>query len=89
MIAFPNQMRNYDEDAGTFRFSGYDGVMEVRFVLDTPALERLAGISPAPEADYPAAFDRCRKAIETAAIRAYRRNRKSLIRLTVADFASA
>lgn len=89
MIAFPNQMRNYDEDAGTFRFSGYDGVMEVRFVLETPALARLAGLSSLTDADYPAAFDRCRKSIETAAIRAYRRNRKSLIRLTVADFAPA
>ncbi|WP_422370143.1 DUF1488 family protein [Hoeflea sp.] len=87
MIGFPNQMRSFDKDAGTFRFSGYDGVMEVRFVLDTPALDRLAGISPAPETDYPGAFDRCRQSIETAAVRAYNRNRKTLIRLTVADFA--
>lgn len=86
MIAFPNEMRSFDEDAGTFRFSGYDGVMEVRFVLEAPALERLAGLSRSADTKYLDAFDRNRKQIQAAALKAYQRTHKSLIRLTTADF---
>lgn len=86
MISFPNRMRSFDEDAGIVRFSGYDGVMEVRFLLEAPALERLAGLARMPATDYLAAFDSRRREIEAAAIRAYRRTRKSLIRLGPADF---
>jgi hypothetical protein len=86
MIGFPNQMRSFDEDAGTIRFSGYDGVMEVRFVLEAPALEQIAGISRSPDTDYLDAFDQYRQQIETAGIRAYKKNRKSLIWLSSADF---
>ncbi|OCW58220.1 DUF1488 domain-containing protein [Hoeflea olei] len=86
MIGFPNQMRGFDQEAGTLRFSGYDGVMEVRFVLEAPALERIDGLARAPDTDYLAAFDRRRGQIEAAAIRAYAKKRKTLIWLTIADF---
>jgi hypothetical protein len=86
MIAFPNEMRSFDEDAGTFRFSGYDGVMEVRFVLEAPALERIAGISWTTAAAYLDAFDQFRKPIQAAALKAHQRTHKSMIRLTTADF---
>ncbi|MEM5472781.1 DUF1488 family protein [Hoeflea sp. AS60] len=86
MIGFPNEMRSFDEDAGIFRFSGYDGVMEVRFMLEAPALERLAGLTRSPDTDYLAAFDGRRAQIETAAIRSYKKNRKNLIRLSSEDF---
>lgn len=86
MLGFPNRMHSFDEDAGIFRFSGYDGVMEVRFVLEAPALERLAGITRSADAEYDAAFDRCRDKIEAAAVRAYKKSRKSLIRLSTSDF---
>lgn len=86
MIGFPNTSRSFDEDAGTIRFSGYDGVMEVHFLLEAPALEQISGLSRTPDADYLDAFDRYRDQIESVAIRAYKRNRKSLIRLTIADF---
>jgi len=86
MIAFPNQMRSFDEDAGTLRFSGYDGVMEVHFLLEAPALEQIDGLARSPDADYLSAFDRHRDQIEAAAIRGYKRTHKSLIRLTMADF---
>ena len=86
MIGFPNQSRSFDEDAGIFRFSGYDGVMEVRFMLEAPALEEIAGLTRSADTDYLGAFDRRRGQIETAAGRAYKRTRKSLIRLTSADF---
>ena len=86
MIGFPNQMRSFDEDAGTIRFSGYDGVMEVRFVLEAPALEQIAGLARSPETAYLEAFDRYRAQIETAAVRAYKKTRKSLIWLSSADF---
>jgi hypothetical protein len=86
MIGFPNQMRSFDEEAGIIRFSGYDGVMEVRFVLEAPALERIAGLSRSPDTAYLDAFDRFRGQIETAATRSYKKHRNSLIRLSSADF---
>jgi len=86
MIGFPNSMRSFDEEAGTIRFSGYDGVMEVRFLLEAPALERLAGLTRSPDTAYLDAFDRHRKQIETAAIRSYGKRRASLVRLSFADF---
>jgi len=86
MIGFPNQMRSFDEDAGTIRFSGYDGVMEVRFVLEAPALEQIAGLDRTPETDYLDAFDRYREKIETAAVRSYKKTRKSLVWLSSDDF---
>ena len=86
MLGFPNQMRSFDEEAGTFRFSGYDGVMEVRFVLEAPALEQIDGLDRTPETDYLAAFDRRRTQIEAAAVRSYKKHRKNLIFLSIADF---
>lgn len=86
MIGFPNTMRSFDEDAGIIRFSGYDGVMEVRFLLEAPALEQIARLERSPDTDYLGAFDRCRAQIEAAAVRAYKRTKKSLIRLTSAEF---
>jgi len=86
MIGFPNSMRSFDEDAGILRFSGYDGVKEVRFVLEAPALEQLAGLERSPETDYLSAFDRYREQIDAAAVRAYKRTGKPVIRLTIADF---
>jgi len=86
MIGFPNQSRSFDEDHGTIRFSGYDGVMEVRFVLEAPALEQIAGITRSPDTAYLDAFDQYRAQIETAAVRAYKKSRKSLIWLSSADF---
>ncbi len=86
MIGFPNSMRSFDEDAGIIRFSGYDGVMEVRFVLEVPALEQIARLERSPDTDYLSAFDRCREQIDAAAVRAYKRTRKSVIRLTSAEF---
>ena len=67
-------------------FSGYDGVMEVRFVLEAQALERIAGLSRSPETAYLDAFDQYRGQIETAAGRAYKKTRKSLIWLSSDDF---
>ncbi len=86
MIGFPNEMRSFDEEAGIIRFSGYDGVMEVRFMLEAPALEQIAGLSRSPDTPYLDAFDRCRVQIQTAATRSYKKHRNSLIRLSSADF---
>ncbi|MCZ4287340.1 DUF1488 domain-containing protein [Hoeflea alexandrii] len=86
MIGFPNQMRSFDEDAGIIRFSGYDGVMEVRFILEAPALERIAGLTRSPDTAYLEAFDRLRPQIEAVAVRAYQKKRNSLVRLSSADF---
>lgn len=79
-------MRSLDEDAGTIRFSGHDGVNEIRFLMELPALERIAGIGKVSDNAYLTAFDQRRELIQTAAGRAYQRSRKSLIRLTASDF---
>jgi hypothetical protein len=55
-------------------------------VLEAPALERLAGLSRSTDTAYLDAFDRHRKQIQAAALKAYQRTHKSLIRLTSADF---
>lgn len=86
MLGFPNKMCSFDEEAGTFRFSGYDGVMEIHFVLEAPALEQIAGLARSSGTDYRGAFDERRAQIEAAAIRAYKKHRKNLIFLSIADF---
>ena len=50
------------------------------------ALEQIAGLERSPDTDYLAAFDRIRGKIDAAAVRAYKKTRKNLIRLTSADF---
>ncbi|WP_299863274.1 DUF1488 family protein [uncultured Hoeflea sp.] len=84
-LGFPNQTRSLDEDADLIRFTGHDGVMEIRFLLELPALERMAGLGGSPIEIYLAAFDQRRETIESMAARAYGRTRKSLVRLSVTD----
>lgn len=84
-LGFPNQTRNLDEDADIIRFSGHDGVMEIRFLMELPALERMAGIGSATINAYLDEFDQRRGQIQILAAKAYKRTRKSLVRLSVAD----
>ncbi|MCY0146950.1 DUF1488 domain-containing protein [Hoeflea sp. G2-23] len=84
-LGFPNQTRNIDEDADIIRFSGHDGVMEVRFLMELPALEKMAGTKSMALSAYLTAFDQRREQIQSIADRVYKRSRKSLIRLSVSD----
>ena len=84
-LHFPNESRSFDERRQTVRFQGYDGMFEVRFVVEAAALIR----QPDPalvEPDFLNAFDFSRAAIQKAAIKLYERNRRSSYTLTAADF---
>jgi hypothetical protein len=83
-LQFPNSSRSFDERKRTVRFQGYDGMFEVRFLIEAAALMKQADQSFV-EADYLNAFDRLRSAIQDAALKVYERNRRSAYTLTAAD----
>jgi hypothetical protein len=85
-IAFPNSARRYDESAHCVRFLGYDGMFEVRFLLDIDVLANGSPPSATSENDYLIAFDRLRTKILDVAKRVYTSRRKSPIVLKLADF---
>jgi hypothetical protein len=83
-LQFPNKSRSFDDVKRTVRFHGYDGMFEVRFLIEATALLKKANSGDA-EADYLNAFDRSRPEIQKAAIRVYERNRRSAYTLTASD----
>lgn len=83
-LQFPNRSRSYDDVKRTVRFHGYDGMFEVRFLVEAAALLKKADNSIA-EAECLNAFDRSRSAIQDVAIKLYERSRRSIYVLTAAD----
>ena len=87
-LTFPNQSRSYDESNRRIRFSGYDGMFEIRFFLEIDALAKAYSGKISGEREYLSAFDSIRKRILAAAEKAYGRGQsKSMCILTIADFA--
>lgn len=84
-LRFPNRSRSFDDVKRTVRFQGYDGMFEVRFLIEAAVLMK-APDRGFVEADYLNAFDGMRPTIEDVATKAYKRNRRSSITLTVDDF---
>jgi hypothetical protein len=86
-LDFPNSSRSFDAARNAVRFTGYDGMFEIAFFVETDALARTArGAKPASEAEWLAAFDAARNTVLEAARRAYSgRNRPAYI-LTAAQF---
>jgi hypothetical protein len=82
-LNFPNRSRSFDETRNAVRFLGYDGMFEVRFLVQAEALKAKAS-SPVSEADCLAAFDAARDSIYDAARKAYARSRTTT--LTPAEF---
>jgi hypothetical protein len=88
-LAFLNPSRSFDEVRNAVRFTGHDGMFEVRFFIEADALatsdaELLrAGAS---ETKCLTAFDVLRTSIHDAARKAYSRGRRDSYTLTVADF---
>lgn len=83
-LAFPNPSRSFDEAHRQIRFTGHDGMFEVPFLIDVEALSR----GPAKargEADWLAAFDAARSAIEKLARKAYSGGRRTIYVLNSAD----
>ncbi len=80
-LVFPNQTCNIDEDAAIIRFSGYDGLMEIRFSMTFETLDHLMKTYDEERQPYRQAFENLRSRIQNAAMRAYSRTRKSFYRL--------
>ncbi|MDV4154116.1 DUF1488 domain-containing protein [Rhizobium brockwellii] len=84
-LIFPNRSRSFDEARKGVRFTGYDGMFEVRFLVEEAALGS-AITQNSTEAAYLNAFDAARSAIQEAASRAYQHRRGNNFTLTAADF---
>jgi hypothetical protein len=83
-LAFPNPSRSFDEARNAVRFTGHDGMFEVRFFVETGALGKSDG-TEAP-ARYLSAFDALRTSIHDVARKAYTHSRHHTYTLTAADF---
>lgn len=83
-LTFPNRSRSFDERRNAVRFSGYDGMFEVRFLIEANAL-RTASQAARSEAECLRAFDMAREAILDAATHAYGRGGKDRHTLTARD----
>lgn len=88
-LEFPNRCRSFDEARRAVRFSGYDGMFEVRFFVEAGALAipeaALLG-SGTLEAGCLSAFDALRQSIQDVAREAYSYGRRDSYTLTAADF---
>ena len=84
-LSFPNPSRSFDEAHNVVRFSGYDGVFHVPFVVEATALITSGG-KALLEAECLTAFDATRDQILDVARKAYSDQRRSSYTLTAADF---
>ncbi|PLP59309.1 DUF1488 domain-containing protein [Mesorhizobium loti] len=88
-LDFPNQSRSFDEARRAVRFSGYDGMQQVPFLIEATALAKSNGVDSArtaSEAACLAAFDAARTSIQNIARTIYSRSRRPIYVLTTADF---
>ena len=87
-LTFPNQSRSYDETGRRIRFSGYDGMFEIKFFLEVDALAKAFAGKMSGEREYLSAFDTVRKNILAVAEKAYARGKdKTMCTLTITDSA--
>ena len=88
-LIFPNPSRSFDEARNAVRFTGHDGMFEVRFFVDADVLAQsdttLRGTG-ASERKYLSAFDALRTSIQDVAREAYSHGRRNFYTLTTADF---
>jgi hypothetical protein len=83
-LIFPNRSRSFDDNRKVVRFSGYDGMLEVRFLIDASAL-RTASQPSRSEAECLRAFDEARDLVLKAAHYAYGRGGRDRYTLSVDD----
>lgn len=84
-LAFPNPSRSFDAVRNAVRFTGHDGMFEVRFFVEADAFEAGALAQPS-ETTCLAAFDASRGSIQDIARKAYSQRRRDSYTLTAADF---
>jgi hypothetical protein len=83
-LIFPNRSRSFDDNRKVVRFSGYDGMLEVRFLIEATAL-RSSQQPSRSETECLDAFDAARGVILEAASHAYSRRRRKSYVLTAED----
>jgi hypothetical protein len=87
-LNFPNQSRSFDDGRQAVRFTGYDGMFEVRFFIEAEALSASNGTArdgDAVEAACLLAFDAFRRSIYDVARSIYDGRRRESYTLTSAD----
>jgi len=72
-LHFPNPSRNYDETSSRILFWGYDRTIEVSFLLEAAALNRLYPDMNGTETELLKAFDTTRERIFEVAEKVYAR----------------
>jgi hypothetical protein len=85
-LSFPNSARSYDETHRRVRFTGYDGMFEVRFFVTVDVLARGLAMRTPAEREYLEAFDKMRANILDAAKRAYNSKPQATVLLDVSNF---
>lgn len=85
-IRFLNEARSFDNKNRCVRFSGYDGMFEVKFYLATEVLACEKSHRNASESDYLTSFDALRPRILKVAASAYSKAQTSAISLSLQDF---
>jgi hypothetical protein len=88
-LAFPNPSRSFDEARNAVRFTGHDGMFEIRFFVEADALAKSDGTlrgTAASETKYLSAFDALRTSIYDVARKAYSHGRRDSYTLTAAHF---
>lgn len=81
-LTFPNPSRSFDVARNAVRFTGYDGMFQVAFLIEASALVR----SDETETNCLSAFDTLRTCIYSVARKVYTRHRNTIYTLTAADF---
>lgn len=85
-LSFPNSARSYDETKMRVRFTGYDGMFEVKFFVTADVLAKGLVVRTAAERDYLDAFDKMRPKILDVAKRAYNAKRQAMVLLDLSNF---
>jgi hypothetical protein len=83
-LIFPNRSRSFDEARKGVRFIGYDGMFEVRFLVEAAALGNSVTANTSEVACLHA-FDAARSTIQEAASRVYANRRGNNFTLTARD----
>lgn len=85
-VSFPNQTRSFDGKNRCVRFTGYDGMFEIKFYLAVEVLASESAERNTSESDYLTSFDALRPRILKAATSAYSSSRSSTIMLNLTNF---
>lgn len=84
-LHYPNASRSFDPDKRHITFWGSDRALELTFVIDDSALQKIGG-TLSTEADFLATFDANRSLIEAAGAKAYERDNQHFHVLSASDF---